>query len=139
MILFLTVTHGAMAADEATDRTHERFAEALERVDATPEQREAAERRLEASWDEWKALRERAEAVREEVHDALFGATVDRKALDAARRELLSVVDDGSELLFDLAADVSELLTAAQREELHALRHERIRERIGAWWHGTGD
>lgn len=139
----LAIAPLALAAEPAPSpvdaRAHERLDEALDRVEATPDQRHAAERRVDQALDELRALRERASDLREQIHDALFGAVVDRAALEVARQELLSVVDDGSMLLFDAAADLAELFTAAQREELHTARHERLRDRMAAWWRGAAE
>jgi Spy/CpxP family protein refolding chaperone len=120
-------------------RAQERLEQALDRVEATPAQRRAASDRLDSLLDEVTALRERGQALREEVHDALLGARVDRAALEAARVELVTLFDDGSTMLFDFAADLSELFTPAQREELHELRHERLRDRAAAWWGAAGE
>lgn len=139
MFLFLAVSASAAGNDPAAGaavegRAAERLDAALDRVQATPQQRDQAHARMDEALAEARVLRERALDVRERVHDALFGATVDRKALERARADLMAVVDDGTSLFFDAAADLAELFTAEQRAELHQVRHETIRERMIRWW-----
>lgn len=139
MMIVLTIARTTSAAEVVDTRAHERLDQALERVHATPAQQQAAETRLDAALQEFHALRQRALGVREDVVDALFGASVDRGALESARLELLSVLDEGSALWFDLAADMAEIFTPAQRAELLTLRNERLRDRVWAWWSGSAE
>jgi Spy/CpxP family protein refolding chaperone len=134
MFLFLAVSASAADPAPVEGRATERLDAALDRVEATPQQRDQAHARLDDALGEARALRERALDVRERVHDALFGAAVDRKALERARTDLMAVVDDGTSLFFDAAADLAELFTAEQRAELHQFRHDTIRERMIRWW-----
>jgi Spy/CpxP family protein refolding chaperone len=94
-------------------------------VDATPEQEQRVKAIAVSALDDLLPLRERHQANRKTLHAALSGATVDRAALEAARRDELKLAEEASVRLLDAIADAAEVLTPEQRAEL-AERHQRF-------------
>jgi periplasmic protein CpxP/Spy len=94
-------------------------------VDATPEQQERVKAIAVGALDDLLPLRERHHANRTTLHAALAGATVDRAALEAARRDELKLAEEASVRLVSAIADAAEVLTAEQRAQL-AEWHQRL-------------
>jgi Spy/CpxP family protein refolding chaperone len=94
-------------------------------VDATPEQEQRVKAIAVGALDDLLPLRERHQANRKALHTALAGATVDRAALEAARRDELKLAEEASVRLLDAIADAAEVLTPEQRAEL-AEFHQRF-------------
>jgi Spy/CpxP family protein refolding chaperone len=111
----------------------ERISETLDRIDATPDQRSAIRERVESARATLQGFRTEAQELREQIHAALFGETVDRAALEEDRLELVDLFDRATATAFDLFADVSEVLTPEQRAELHRIRDQGLAERIAQW------
>lgn len=88
-------------------------------VDGTPEQRQRVEAIAQAAVADLLPLRDRHHANRTAMHAALSGATVDREALEQARRSELKLADEASARLAQALADAAEVLTPEQRNQLH--------------------
>jgi Spy/CpxP family protein refolding chaperone len=88
-------------------------------VDGTPEQRQRVEAIAQSAVADLLPLRERHHANRTAMHAALSGATVDREALEQARRSELKLADEASARLAQALADAAEVLTPEQRNQLH--------------------
>ena len=78
---------------------------------------------LTGALDEAAKLRERHHENREAFAAALGGATVDRAALEEARRAELALAEEASQLLVKTLADAADVLTPAQRKELLEYAH----------------
>ncbi len=102
----------------------------LDRVDGTDEQRESIDAVLDrAAGDVWAfhgSKDERHAAFRE----ALTAETVDRKALESVRKDLVDDLDALTAAVVDAIGDVAEVLTPEQRREIAAI-HDEMRERGG--------
>ena len=91
---------------------------ALRSVDATDEQQERVSAILATALDEAGRLKERHQANREAFAAGLAGATVDRAALEQARKAELALAEEASHLLVSALADAAEALTPEQRQAL---------------------
>jgi periplasmic protein CpxP/Spy len=65
-----------------------------------------------------KSLHERHLANRQEGAKALAGSTVDREKLESVRQAQIEIADEASKKLTVALADLAEVLTPEQREEL---------------------
>jgi periplasmic protein CpxP/Spy len=99
---------------------------ALARVNASDAQEEQVLAILDRLFDQHKAH----EAEHKELHDraltALTADPVDRAALEAVRVEAIQRFDEGSVQLVDAVADMAEVLTPAQRQQLAEAHRERF-------------
>jgi Spy/CpxP family protein refolding chaperone len=87
-------------------------------VDATPEQRQRVQAIAQGAVDDLLPLREQHKANREAIRAALSGATVDREALEQARKAELKLADEASVRLTRAVADAAEVLSPEQRAQL---------------------
>ena len=87
-------------------------------VDGTPEQRQRVEAIAQSAVADLLPLREQHHSNRAAMHAALAGGTVDREALEQARRAELKLADEASARLARALADAAEVLTPEQRAEL---------------------
>ena len=100
---------------------------ALRGVDATEDQQQKVSAILAAALEEATRLKERHRENREAFAAGLAGATVDRAALEEARKAELELAEEASQVLVKALADAAEALTPEQRKELleHAARFRR--------------
>jgi periplasmic protein CpxP/Spy len=96
----------------------ERFEFALDRIGATEEQQAEIEGIIEPAVDQAMDAHADHEARHDEFRDLLLAETVDRDALEAMRAEAMDRFDEGSQLFVTVIADVAEVLTVEQREDL---------------------
>ena len=113
--------------DRDDHRAHAEFMvdRMLNKVDATDEQKDQIDGILDAAFDDFEALHEGKEEHKEQLKEVLGAETIDREALQELRAEALEHVDEASALFTDVIADVSEVLTAEQRQELIEMIEER--------------
>jgi Spy/CpxP family protein refolding chaperone len=123
---FLHGRHGG-PIDPARARQHVEMGVGwvLGTVDATPEQEQRVKSIATGALSDLLPLRDRHHNNREAFRAALTGATVDREALEAARRDELKLAEEASARLVSAIADAAEVLTPEQRAELAAM-HERF-------------
>lgn len=100
---------------------------ALREVDATEEQQEKVGKIVSATVEDLSTLHERHRANREAFASRLTGASVDRAGLEEIRKAEIALADEASRKLVQAFADVAEVLTPEQRQELleHAQRFRR--------------
>jgi Spy/CpxP family protein refolding chaperone len=91
---------------------------ALRSVDATDEQQQKVSAILTGALDDAAKLRDRHRENRAAFAAALGGDTVDRAALEEARKAELALAEEASQLLVKTLADAADVLTPAQRKEL---------------------
>jgi Spy/CpxP family protein refolding chaperone len=91
---------------------------ALRSVDATDEQQEKVGAILASALDQAGAMRDRHRENREAFAAALAGPTVDRAAIEAARKAEIVLAEEASVLLTKTLADAAEVLTPEQRQAL---------------------
>lgn len=95
-------------------------ARALDKVDATADQRARVDQILDATSPQMWNLRGEARDIHGELHDLLTAETIDRAALEAARKDAVDLVDRGSKVVASALADAAETLTPEQRRTLAA-------------------
>jgi len=100
---------------------------ALRSVDASEEQQQRVSAILAAGLQEATKLKERHQENREAFAAGLAGASVDRAALEEARKAELALAEEASQVLVKTLADAAEVLTPDQRKALleHAHRFRR--------------
>jgi Spy/CpxP family protein refolding chaperone len=100
---------------------------ALRSVDASEEQQQRVSAILASGLEQATKLKERHRENREAFATGLAGATVDRAALEEARKAELALAEEASHLLVKTLADAAEVLTPEQRKALleHAHRFRR--------------
>ena len=96
-------------------------------TDATEEQKRRLGPIVKRAADQLIPLYQQMQGSRAVAHELLAKDHVDRLALEAARQEHLRMADEGSRILVNLVADVSDVLTPAQRKILL----ERIQQHHG--------
>jgi Spy/CpxP family protein refolding chaperone len=121
--------HGRGHGDSGFMRDHAAFMveRVLGRVDATPEQVAEVQALLDETIVELAALHESAGDLHAEAVAALTASKIDRGAIEALRLEKLAAFDRASQKIVATLADVSEVLTPAQRVALA----EHVAERHG--------
>jgi periplasmic protein CpxP/Spy len=117
---FLHRLHGKGPMDPAAAREHVQMGVrwVLRYVDATAEQEQKVQAIAQDAVADLLPLRDRHHANRKALHDALAGGTVDREALERARRSELQLADQASARLAQAAADAADVLTPEQRVQL---------------------
>lgn len=95
----------------------------LRGVDASDEQKQQARRITDRLVDELGPLAAQHREHRAAIHQAFAGAEVDREALEQLRRSELTLADQASKLAVGAFADLAELLTPEQRQELVEFAH----------------
>jgi len=116
--------HGGMGLPLGHPRMAERL---LDSVAATPEQRTQIRSLLEAARTDLQAQREAGRTLREQQRALFTQPTVDARAAETLRQQMLAQHDAGSKRMTQLMLDVSRVLTPAQRQQL-AERMGRQRE-----------
>ena len=111
--------HGGPAEHRAA--VQEIIAQVLGELGATDEQRDQIDAILEPAAEQAEDFRADHEARHEQIRDLLLSETVDRDALEAKRLEAVDRFDEVSQLVTSVVADVAEVLTVEQREELISL------------------
>jgi Spy/CpxP family protein refolding chaperone len=91
---------------------------ALRGVDASEGQKAEARRITDRLVDGLGPLAAKHREHREAIHGMLAGSEVDRAALEQLRRQELTLADQASKLAVDAFADLAEVLTPQQRQEL---------------------
>jgi Spy/CpxP family protein refolding chaperone len=107
----------------ATDRM-------LSRIDASEAQRQQIQTVVQAAVSDLLHVRDQHHKNRQAWLDALGQSSIDRKVLDDLRQVELQLADTASSRLVQAMADIADILTPAQRQEL--IEHLRDLRR----WHG---
>ncbi|MFI4943365.1 MAG: Spy/CpxP family protein refolding chaperone [Burkholderiales bacterium] len=95
----------------------------LRGVGATDQQKQQAKTIGERLVDELAPLAAKHHENRRAIAHALSSAEIDREALEQLRRQELTLADQASKLAVDALADVGEVLTPQQRQELVNFAH----------------
>jgi len=95
----------------------------LRGVDASDEQKQQARQITDRLVDELGPLAAQHREHRAAIHEALAGTEIDREALEQLRRRELTLADQASKLAVTAFADLAEVLTPEQRQELVAFAH----------------
>ncbi len=105
-------------AEQVQDKAERVLGHVLNRVDATEEQRAEALVLVEGVGERFIAHRAEHEDVRAQWQEALTAETIDEKQLESLRADMVERVDDGSEEILGLVADLASILSPEQRVEL---------------------
>ncbi len=98
---------------------HPRMAERmLDAVNATPEQRAQVRTLVEAARKDLDAQRASGRGLREQAMTLFAQPTVDARAVEALRQQMLGQHDAASKRITQLMIDVSRVLTPEQRKQL---------------------
>jgi Spy/CpxP family protein refolding chaperone len=128
--------HGGMAMPFAHPRMAGRL---LDSIDATPEQRTQIRTLVEAARREMRAEREAGRGLREQAMALFVQPTVDARAAEALRQQMLARHDSASKRMTQLMLDISRVLSPEQRKQLAERmaqrrdmmeRHQRERRQI---------
>lgn len=103
--------HGLLPAGHMLERL-------LDDVKATPEQREQIRKITQAAHDDLKAQHEAGKGLREQMLQALTGATPDAKAAESVRQQMLARHDAASKREVQALLDVMKALTPEQRKQV---------------------
>ena len=95
----------------------------LRGVSATDEQKQQAKTIAERLVDQLAPLAAKHHENRKAIAHALSNAEIDREALERLRRDELTLADQASKLAVDAVADLGEVLTPQQRQELMSFAH----------------
>jgi protein CpxP len=115
----------AMSPEAAKEHLQVAAKWALRDIDASPEQQDRVNAIVTGAVDDLFTLKERHQANRVAFHDQLSAAKVDRAALEETRKAEMALADEASKRLVQALADVSDVLTPEQRQQLVAHIHSR--------------
>lgn len=107
-------------AEEAREHAGKVAEHVLGRVDATADQRTTIGAVLDRTSPQLWNLRGEAKDLHGEVRDILTADTIDRVALEAARKDAVDLFDRGSKVVVGALADGADALTPEQRRKLAA-------------------
>jgi Spy/CpxP family protein refolding chaperone len=109
---------GKMDPEAARDHLKTGVRWVLRYVDATPEQEQKVQAIAQDALADLLPLRDSHHANRKAIHTALSGATIDREALEQARKAEIKLADQASARLVQAVADAADVLTPEQRTQL---------------------
>jgi periplasmic protein CpxP/Spy len=112
----------------------------LEAVNATPEQRAQVKQIMDAAHNDLKAQREAGQALRQQSMALLAQPTIDARAVEAVRQQMLAQHDASSKRMSQALVDAANVLTPTQRKTLAEMmakrqamlqRHQAERDALG--------
>jgi Spy/CpxP family protein refolding chaperone len=117
--------HHRMTPEAAKEHAQIAAKWALRGIDANEVQQEKVNKVLGGAIDDLFRLKEQHQANREAFAAQLGGASIDRAALEEIRKSEMALADEASRRFVEAMADVAEVLTPEQRQQLldHVHRH----------------
>jgi len=106
----------------------------LDDVDASDAQKEQVKNIIQVHKPVLKSLRQEGKDARKEVHALLSAPTVDRAALETLRVQKVASMDQASREMTTMLADIAEVLTPEQRQQMAEKMSERFESRRGHHW-----
>ncbi|MEO8409911.1 MAG: Spy/CpxP family protein refolding chaperone [Propionivibrio sp.] len=142
MVAMLTVAgcslgrHGGKSTDDASERVTRIVDRVFSRVDATDAQKERINVIATTALRELKPLRDTLRATRIEGIELFSAMTIDRTAIETFRADRIDDLTRASAIMATAMADIAEVLTPAQREQLRDKLLERLegRQHAHGWW-----
>lgn len=98
----------------------------LDSVNATPEQRTQIQQIAAAAATDMKAQHEAGRALRAQVQQLFTQPTLDARAAEALRQQMLAQQDQASKRMMQTVLDVSRVLTLEQRQQLAERANQRM-------------
>jgi Spy/CpxP family protein refolding chaperone len=119
--------HRNMTPEAAKEHMQVAAKWALRGIDANELQQEKVNKVLAGAIDDLFRLKEQHQTNREAFAAQLGGASIDRAALEEIRKSELALADEASRRFVQALADVAEVLTPEQRQQIldHVHRHHR--------------
>jgi Spy/CpxP family protein refolding chaperone len=112
---------------------HPRMAErALDAIGATADQRTQIATLMAAARADLKAQREAGAPLRQQARELFTQPTVDARAAEALRQQMVSRQDQASRRMMQAMLDISRVLTPAQRQQLATMAEQHRRPMDGA-------
>ncbi len=110
---------------------------ALARLDATDEQSAAIQSIVTAAIDDLHGARGDTQAGHQELRDLILADSIDRGAIEQFRQSHMQRADEMSRIVANGLADIMDILTPQQRQELEARfdEHHGRHGRHGWGWH----
>ena len=90
----------------------------LDSVNATAEQKAQIQQIMQAARTDLRAQHEAGRALREQMHALFTQPTVDARAVEALRQQMLAQHDQASKRMTQAMLDASRVLTAEQRQQI---------------------
>jgi periplasmic protein CpxP/Spy len=115
----------AMSPEAAKEHLQIATKWALRDIDATAEQQDRVNAIVAGTVDDLFRLKQSHQQNRAAFHAELSGPTVDRATLEEIRKSEMGLADEASKRLVQALADVSDVLTPAQRQALAERMHRR--------------
>jgi len=116
--------HGLCRNGMGRDFVEFRIHKALGKVNASAAQEQQIMAIVDGLFARHQAMRTERQQLHQRIAAALTDPTVDRAALEAVRVEAMDRLDQGSRDLVKAIADIAEILTPAQRQQLAALHKQ---------------
>jgi Spy/CpxP family protein refolding chaperone len=91
---------------------------ALDRVNATPEQRAQIRQIMQSARTDLQAQKDAGRALREQARQLFTQPTVDARAAEALRQQMLAQHDQRSKRMMQAMIDASRVLSPEQRRQL---------------------
>ena len=123
---------GPMDASQMDERMERMLKHLYVEINATPEQQQKLAPIVKQALKDLQPFRGQMQAARAQAIGLMSAEQIDRGAIERMRVERLQAADAASRRLTQALADVAEVLTAAQRQEI--ARH--MQRRRGMWHHG---
>jgi Spy/CpxP family protein refolding chaperone len=115
----------AMSPEAAKEHLQIATKWALRDIDASAEQQDRVNVIVAGTVDDLFRLKESHQQNKTAFHAALAGPAIDRAALEEIRKSEMGLADEASRRLVQALADVSDVLTPAQRQALAERMHHR--------------
>ena len=113
-----------MSREDHQAMVQDHVARALDAVDATDDQEARVGTLMDAAIPTFDALHADMEAHHDRVREVLTAPTIDRAAVEEIRLEAVSRFDAVSQVVATLVADVGDVLTQEQRQDLAEMADE---------------
>jgi Spy/CpxP family protein refolding chaperone len=113
--------HCNMSEEALREHVDRKLGFALDKLDATDEQERAIRAIVAEAIPEMIALHRQGRSLRESFTEALLADRVDREELERVRQEIEGLTQKATTVAAKRLADISEVLTKAQRAEIYEL------------------
>lgn len=137
IVSLANIAFGASSCDQErspTERATKVAIHMLDDVDASDEQRGQVKSIIEAHSATLNALRESGRKLHQETRRLLSAPTIDRNAIENLRQQQVASMDKRSREMTAMLADIAEVLTPEQRQQLADKMKDRFERHHGHHW-----